>query len=157
PLVADGFTARRENVAVFSGKRLDEAFTALDKNNQALWQTSRWKREDLLKGKGLDKAPPIQAGLFQTMALVHKCMEEESERAASSHEVIRQLLAATEMLPRNVMAPEWIQFGMPSFFETPVGASWPAFWPGVGAPSWNYRVKFKLLEDDGKLKPSQAP
>src|SRR5205807_337745 len=136
PLVGDGFTARRENVAIFSGTRLDEAFTALDKNNRTLWQ-GKWDRGDLLKGKGLEKALPIQAALFQTMALVHKCMEEEGQRAASSHEVIRQLLAATDMLPRNVMAPEWIQFGLPSFFETPVGASWPAFWPGVGAPSWN--------------------
>src|SRR5262249_33020260 len=71
----------------------------------------------------------------------------DGELAAVTHEGTRQLVAATGLLPRNVATPHWLQFGLGSFFETPKGA----FWPGTGAPSWTYLVKWKYWDDHKKL------
>ena len=38
---------------------------------------------------------------------------------------------ASGLLPRNVAVPEWLLFGMGSFFETPLQSPWA----GIGAPS----------------------
>src|SRR5207253_3623540 len=56
-----------------------------------------------------------------------------------SYEGTRQLIAAVGLLPRNVEAPEWFDFGMGSFFETPKGS----FWPGVGGINAPYQWNFK--------------
>jgi hypothetical protein len=79
--------------------------------------------------------------------------------ASVTHEGTRQLIAAaglrpgTVLLPRGVAAPEWIQFGMGSFFETPEGAPWA----GTGAPSWTYLVAYDVMQTGDKLdKPEDA-
>jgi hypothetical protein len=87
------------------------------------------------------------------LALLLKAMAEESIRASVSHEATRQLLVGTGLLGVSVEAPEWVQFGTASFFETPVGA----FWPGIGAPHWTYMVKFKLWKkEDQKAETPDA-
>src|SRR5262249_4413255 len=63
-------------------------------------------------------------------------------------ECTRQLIAAVGHLPRSVQAPQWNDFGMASFFETPRGA----FWSGVGAPSWVYLTQYKQWENAKKLE-----
>jgi hypothetical protein len=85
----------------------------------------------------------------QTLALLHRARTEEAELAAVSREGTRQLLTACGLLPRAVLMPEWVQFGLPSVFETPkydpfsqVGAFWPTF----GEAHWVYLVYFKLWE-----------
>src|SRR5207248_559484 len=40
PMIADGFFARRDNLAVFSATRLDEAYEALDKTVTSYWRNS---------------------------------------------------------------------------------------------------------------------
>ena len=77
---------------------------------------------------------------------MQKAMDEESIRATISHEGVRQLTAAAGLLPRTVAAPEWVQFGMASFFETPHRA----LWSGTGALSWLHLHKFKTLAKDKK-------
>jgi hypothetical protein len=84
---------------------------------------------------------------MQTLVLVEKALAVEAERATISHEATRQLLFATGMLPRNVEVPEWIQYGLSSFFETPPGA----FYPGVGLPSWTNLIDFKYHRKKGHL------
>src|SRR5205814_2459073 len=85
-----------------------------------------------------------------------KALEEDAEVAAVSHEGTRQLIAASKLLPRTVAAPEWVEFGMASLFETPKGAAWPA----VGRPSstlddqYSYLAKFKQL---AKAKKKELP
>src|SRR5207253_405778 len=86
---------------------------------------------------------------YQTLALMQKAMEEESMRASVSHEAVRQLLAATGLIPRNVGAPEWIRFGLASFLETPQ----KAFYHSAGIQSWLYLRPFKdLLKEKDRDK-----
>jgi len=154
--VADSFTPRRDNVAIFSARRLDETYALLDKINQNNWKTHGWTRDELLSGGGFKKDPQVNMILpqQQTYALVQKAMEAENESASASHEGIRQLLSASGLLPRNVLAPEWLEFGMASFFETPrMGGvqPYPALWQGVGMPNWKYYAGFKAQSKEEKL------
>jgi hypothetical protein len=153
PMMADGFFARRDNLAVFSATRLDEGFTALNSTVTSIWRTSGQGEEMFFKGKSTAKLDPIQNIQAQTLTLVHKALREESELATVTHEGTRQLIAAMGVLPRSVQPPLWLDSGIASFFETPKGA----FWPGIGAPSWNYLVHYKQWETEKKLdKPEDA-
>src|SRR5262249_51467253 len=59
------------------------------------------------------------------------------------------------VLPRNLAGPEWVRFGMASFFETPR----TAYWAGAAVPSWMYLLNFQMtykgkdkLDGPAKLK-----
>jgi hypothetical protein len=145
PMLADGFTVRRDNVVVLSSRRTDEAFTTLLHNNKQLFQSSQFKvrLQDLLgDAKLLEKRRDIAGYVpaLQTLALMQVAMQEESEWATVTHECVRQLEAATNLIPRNVNAAEWAQFGLASFFET----SHRSFYPAHGAPNWNQLINFKF-------------
>src|SRR5262249_44605417 len=72
---------------------------------------------------------------------------------AVSHDGTMQLLSVTHTIPRAVSAPEWVQFGVASFFETPKGA----WWQGTGAPSQLYLKKYQKWEKENKLdKPPET-
>jgi hypothetical protein len=149
PLVADGFLARRENLAVLTTKPNTEAYQTLDKINEAKFGEIQVKRDQVLDDKvykiralgPMLASKPLDLYGYQTLALVQKAMEEESIRASTSHEGVRQLLAATGLIPRNVGAPEWVRFGLGSFLET----SQKAFFHNPGLPSWLYLKPFKEL------------
>jgi hypothetical protein len=156
PLVADGFLARRENLAVFSLDRLDAASVALRKNTEAIFV--KIDRDAVLKKfpKGIDMGKAVEV---QTLALLHKALEEDSEIASVSHEGTRQLLAATGLLPRNVLAPQWIQFGVASVFETPKGSPWMSM--GTAGSSllmeFNHLARFQRADKANQLdKPPAA-
>jgi hypothetical protein len=151
PVVVDGFFAPRENLSVISEKRRDAAFGALDDSTKPLWKD--FKEQDILKGRNagvprdkLDKNFEIWNA--QTMALLKKAMEDDAELASVSHEVTRQLVYSSGLLPRGVEAPEWIQFGMGSFFETPTGSPWVS----TALPSYLYLNPFKEMAGLGKGK-----
>jgi len=149
--VADGFTPRRDNLIVLSARRLDGDYTTLEKNTQQLWAQARVNRDDLVSGAVWDlkvaKDNFFMMSAVQTLALMQKAMEEEAERAAISHEGVKQLLYATGVLPRFVNVPEWVEFGMASFFDTPQGA----LYPGVALPSWSQLVAFKHFRKYNRL------
>jgi hypothetical protein len=150
PLVADGFYSKRENLAVFSAVRLDEAFELVTRATAPL-QQNNWDFAGLLQGQGHPGASsPEEVIRNQMLALLLKALQEESSLATVSHDGTRQLVFSTGLLARNVAAPEWIQFGEASFFETPKGA----FWPGIGAPNWKYGVKFKVWKSNKALDKS---
>src|SRR5207244_307051 len=155
-MVEDGFYVHRDNLAVLSGKRLDESYDALSKVAKIMWDRLgvRLSPQDLLKGKGLNMGPLYynESAKAQTLTLVHKAMEEEGERATVTHEGTRQLIAAVGLLPRSVEAPQWIDFGMASFFETPKGS----YWWGTGAPNMTYLVNFKFWDNTKKLDKNPA-
>jgi hypothetical protein len=152
PLVADGFYNRAENLAVFSMARVDQVFDLLNKTTNPLWQ-SGWNIDDLLNAKGHPGAQPQEVVRNQMLALLLKGMQDESAWASVSHVASRQLAVATGLISTNVAVPESLQFGIGSFFETPLGA----FWPGIGAPSWTYMVKFKLWKKNNVLdRPEDA-
>ena len=156
PMLADGFTARRDNTVVLSSRRMDEAFSTLTRNNAQLFKnefkvtaSELLKQANILqKRKDLGCCGPV----LQTLALLQNAMEEESEAATVTHECVRQLEAATGLIPRNVNAAEWAQFGLASFFETPIRS----FYPAHGAPNWNQLINFKYLVKVKKLDPKRA-
>lgn len=165
PMVADGFFARRDNLIVLSTERTDEPSVVLNAHLKAMVQ-SGWNLKSLLagerryteelKGKFPDEIATAVA-YAQTLALVHKVLAEESEVATISHEGTCQLLAATGLLPRTVVAPEWVQFGLPSVWDTakfdPILRT-GAFWHGFGMPSWTHQLHYKVLEANKELPPT---
>src|SRR5262249_40783894 len=117
PAVSDGFYAPRDNVAVFSLQRLDEAYQIFAKMMQeAVWKKYP-RRGDLLAGRDAPKDLKKEKGWrdefrrIQTLALVDKALEHEAEVASVSHEGTRQLAIAAEIFPRTLATPEWISFG----------------------------------------------
>ncbi len=159
PTVADGFLARRDNLAVFSLERTDPASEALKKNTKSLWEQLLTDRDTSLQSWPKLVSTKARADLangveIQTLALLDRALQEDAEIASVTHEGTRQLLAATGMLPRNVAVPEWLQFGWASFLETPKGALWMT----TGAPNssllpdLNYLAQYKAADKAGKLK-----
>lgn len=151
PLTADGYFAPRENLAVFSSIPLDQTYDLASRQFRELTQ-SGWDLRALLnaktqypKGKTVD-----EAAYAQTMALFQKALHEESELATVTHAGTRQLLTATGLLPRTVVLPDWLQVGLPSFFETPKFSQETltgAFWVTCGAPHWVYHPLWREFEE----------
>src|SRR5262249_41236786 len=155
PVVVDGFFARRENVAVMASKRLDESYDLLSKYYQT-WEDKGFHRADV----PLKKPTPTQlwanGGLTfaeaQMLALMLKSLEKEAELATVSHDASRQLLFASGLLPSNVVVPEWLLFGMGSFFETPLQSPWPS----LGAPSAYYLPRWQEMKGKELKNPGQT-
>jgi hypothetical protein len=157
PMAADGFTPRRDNLVILSPRRLDDTFALFEKNTQSYFSNKDFRRDDLVSGIIWDRPNAKmfdgRVVVMQTLAIVHRALEDESERATITHEGTRQLLAASGLLPRTVDVPEWIQFGMASYFETPYGA----VYPGFGLPSWTHLVNFKHFNRNKKFgEPSEV-
>jgi Protein of unknown function (DUF1570) len=155
-MVEAAFFSPRDDLAVFSGARSDEAFQALETLLKPYWDT-RGQPDVLLKAKGRSAGGGQYAQLddekarAETMELVHKAMKEESLLAAISYEGTRQLVTASGLLPRGVEPPQWIDFGLASFLETPMGA----YWPGIGGPNMHYlaRIQVWAMRKDKNLEP----
>lgn len=149
PMESDGYHVKRDNIAVFSSRRLDEVYEGLLNITKGFATT--WDATSLLNGGGFNRGPnQIETGRAQTLTLLQRLLEEEAEVNSVTHEGIRQLLAAvavegssTPLLPRAVESPWWVQFGMASFFETPKGA----FWQGMTGPNWTYLRKYQEMEN----------
>ncbi len=155
PIVVDGFYARRESLGVMHAQRQDDPYKAL-RTYWENWSGKGYKRDEILQGnnQGMPKnGVPINAKLggdegrrqiaeAQMLALMLKALEQEAELATVSHEASRQLLFASGLLPRNVAVPEWLLFGMGSFFETPLQSPWPT----IGAPSPYYLPRWRELK-----------
>ncbi|MBO0701246.1 MAG: hypothetical protein J2P46_22805, partial [Zavarzinella sp.] len=168
-LAADGFFARRENLAVFSGRRLDKASVNFDQLIKDIYRTNR--PEDLFKAKlpslkDNPTAPKTYAEYARasTLTLVDQLLKEEAEIASASSEGTKQIFAETGLLPRNVLAPEWVRTGIAALFETPKGP-FPggagqlkvALYPGGGGPHWAYMRYFEELNDQKLITPRNAP
>jgi hypothetical protein len=161
PLVAPGFLVHRPNVAVYSaeptGGPYADAYRKLEKYNKDEWQMVQVGRDELLTGAIVKQRPEwannqMFIAKLQTLALLQKAIEKESARAAVTHEGTLQLVAATGLLPRGVVAGEWAHSGLAGFFETP----FRAFYFGVGLPHWTYLVEFKHLKRSGPLAKSDV-
>ncbi|HEY7426273.1 MAG TPA: DUF1570 domain-containing protein [Gemmataceae bacterium] len=154
PVVVDGFFARRENLAVMSSKRLDESYDALNKYYQTWEDKGLHRGEVLLKNPKTLRAASDLTTLAdaQMLALMLRALEKEAELATVSHDASRQLLFASGLLPSNVAVPEWLLFGMGSFFETPLQSPWPS----LGAPNAYYLPRWKELKGKELKNPSQT-
>src|SRR5262249_29617994 len=119
PLVADGFVSRRQDMTVLCVKRTDVNYDVLDRFASPLCDTPELRKR-LLKLRGTDgpkpdpmtPTKPIDEATRASLALMLRALEDDAERASVSHNASRQLLFASGLLPTNVAAPEWIQFGM---------------------------------------------
>jgi hypothetical protein len=153
-LVADGFYNRHENIAVYSAFRLDSAYEALDKVISQVWATKKFVPSELLQGKGGSAGVSANdLARAQTLTLLLKAMQEESEWNSVSREGTRQLLEAVGFLPKNVEVPKWFDFGFASLFEVPKGA----FWVGTGSQNQAYVSQFQIWSTEKKLdKPADA-
>jgi len=147
PVLNDSFAARREALSVFSSKRGDQVYTRLDTTSKPLWELG-FIRNDIIKGgkagvpRTMNWQSPSDRDLMLAAgvrALLMKSLEDEWEATAMSNECARQLIFASRLLPTNVNVPEWIQFGMASFFETPLQS--PFGGPGSASPYWLPRFK----------------
>ncbi len=150
PQVADGFFCRRDNISVVSTQPLDQGYFQLTKKSDALFSNG-FKKSDLLLGKKIGAGIPagtdqITAANARMSALMLKAMENDSELASITHAVARQLTYLSGRLSKNVVAPEWVQFGAASFFETTSGSPWTTY----GAPSGPYWMTFNEMKDQKK-------
>jgi len=155
-LVADGTFSQRENVAFLVNTRIDPTFLTFSQMTRTI-ENEGWSTKSLLKGevplkKGNERTKPEDAARAQTLVLVERALIDESEVSAVSRVGTRQILVASKMMPRYVHAPEWFDFGLPSFFETAKGPfSYEtsqvkvAFWQGYGMPSWAYSQLYKEM------------
>lgn len=168
-LVADGFHARRENLAVFSARRLDRASVNFEQVTKDIYRVR--KPEELFKPKlpilkDLPNPPKNYAEYANasTLALMDSALQEEAEIAAATHEGTKQIFADTGLLPRNVLAPEWVRFGIASLFEMPKGP-FPggegqlkvALYPGGGGPHWAYMRYFEEMREKTLISHRTAP
>ena len=157
PVISDSFYAHRENLVVLSSKRLDDAYDRLEKMAAPLWGQG-YNRDILIKGKlprgrvsiGL-LGPDPETKEAMSMALLLKVMEADAEVAGAQNGATRQLLYSSGLLPATVSAPEWVQFGVSTFFETSPGSPWPT----VGMPNFTYHPLFKGLLAARKLPGDQ--
>jgi hypothetical protein len=144
PVMADSFFARREGLSVFAGKRADDSYVTLEKVSKPE-RDKGYIFNELLKGvtnppRGAPKGTPLErTHLARTYALLLRALEHEWEATGISHEASRQLLYASGLLPHNVNAPEWLLFGVGSFFEKPLQSPYG----GPGAPNSYYLPRFK--------------
>lgn len=156
PMLADGFTPRRDNIMILCSKRQDEAYAMLERDSVQWRLAIKASHDELLNGdlwKRSDAKGPnaLPYAIVQTMGVIQKAMEDQSERTTLSHEAVRQLLAASGLVPRNLVAPDWVQEGLASYFETPLGAVYGS----GGLPSWANLVPFKHFaktEAQGKTR-----
>jgi len=160
PMLVESFHARREGLAVFAGQRSDVPFVKVETASEPYWDNS-FKRQELITGVGnrgvpkefqnqnpRDKDSQIAVHKARHYALILKLLENEWEQTGISHEVSRQGLFAAKLLPRNVNAPEWVQFGMGSFFEVAQQSPWPS----IGAVNPYWLPRFKELHKKNKFE-----
>lgn len=156
----DGFTPRRDNIMILSSQRLDEEIVKFDTELKEVLKTNMFKNihpdefitADLWKRNEAKMNAPYFA-IVQMLAIIHKALIEEGERATLTHEGSRQLLVASGVLPRNVRVPEWLMVGLSSYFETPVGAPYTS----IGAPHWNHAIAFEFFRKSRKLNDKANP
>jgi hypothetical protein len=158
--VADSFFARREILSVFNAGRGDAPYLKLDVVSKPVWEQG-FQRNALLKSlnHGFPKqlngqlliqiSPEVETA--RVYALLLRAMESEWEQTNTSHEVSRQLMFSSGLLPRNVHVPEWIGFGMGSFFESPLQSPWQS----TAAPNAYWLPRFKEYQSAGKYESSE--
>lgn len=145
--VEDGFFVRRHNLSILSGTTQNDSYEALEAFSSDMWQKSEFRdRDRLLQQRGRPK--DLQEQQARSVAMMLQVLESRGARASCSHLAGRQFLFSAGLLPSNVRVPEWVQFGMGSFLESPVNSPWAS----PTGPSALYLPMFKELKQKNKLE-----
>jgi hypothetical protein len=153
PVVTDSFYARRENIAVFSAKPLEDAYDRLDKMSQPL-RSQGFNFDEILKSanKGFPRTSTPRDRLdAMTIALLQRVLEANAEVSGTGYGATRQLLCSSGLLAGSVATPEWIQFGVSSFFTSSPGSPWPT----CGTPNFEYSPMYRDLDKFKRLPPDK--
>ncbi len=119
----DGYFARREGILYLNLSCREPSYEKLSNFVNKNWlEPTRRTIDAVLKEKQLPPAPGVPD--WSALCLAVKALEADAERMTVSHHGSRQLAYAAGLLPRYVVAPEWIQYALGSFFETPLGSPW---------------------------------
>jgi hypothetical protein len=129
PIQADAFYAPDHDLVVLSPERLDSVGQTFLQQTQERLQNVAPDR--LLEGlipkldhTGEKGAKPNEIARATTLAVVQKLVIDEAELAAVSREGTRQLLYATDQLPRHVTLPNWLTNGAVNFLARPRGPAY---------------------------------
>jgi hypothetical protein len=128
PVSGNGFVGRREGVLVLASQRRDPQFLLFEKYASKYWTDGLnynavlANPKEAVKNQSQKYGSAVALASLQAMALAQHALEAEGELKTVTNDGSRQLLYPSGLLNRNVIAPEWIQFGMGSFFETPHGS-----------------------------------
>jgi hypothetical protein len=166
PVQADAFYAPDHDLLVLSPERLDGVGQTFLQQQQQVF-VKGLSREPLLDGliPKLDstgeKGPrPEDVARAATLALVEKFAFEDAEIAAVSREGTRQLLFATNQLPRFVTLPIWLSNGSVNYLARPRGPAYVtvgeedtpymhvALHTGYGPPNYVLRRHFTDIVRD---------
>lgn len=152
PTVADGFFMPRDHILVCCNEPLDEAYAGLSRilenMSNAGWITDKALDKFYTNVPAILFANKVEVVKGAYKILVHKVMREESRLRTITHLGSAQLIAEARLLPEGVEAPRWIQFGVPSFFETGEGS----LWPNTGLPNQKYLTKFQAWKSTEKAE-----
>jgi hypothetical protein len=172
-LQTDGFYSSDHDLLVLSPERMDQMGQTLNRQVQQIYQAGV-PRDRLLAGEGpaIDSAgvrgkKPDEVARMQTMALIERLIEDDAATSVISREASRQLLYATNRLPRHVELPEWVSNGSSNFFTRPKD---PAFITnaenkmmvavtvatGYGGPNYVLQRYLRDLDEKKELHPDRA-
>jgi len=171
---ADGFYSVEHDLLVLSPERLDDVGQTFAKQTQQIYRDGV-SREKLLSGLGPDihkdgrdgKKRPEEVARMQTTALVERLVEDQATLCAISREGTRQLLYATNRLPRYVDLPQWLSNGAVNFFTRPKDPAiitgpdnkayiHVAMTTGYGVPNYALQRYFRDLIEKQELNPDRA-
>jgi hypothetical protein len=151
PMKDAGFLSDGHNVVFLSAKPITEVYSQLEKNNNSYWKELDTNQDKLLKfdvpkqlGSSIDNVAKLH-----TLALAQRGLEDQTAAATTTHEAVQQILAAADILPRNVLTAEWLRYGLASYFETPR----LAFYESAGLANWNNLVYFRHHVKAGTIPP----
>ena len=137
----DGYTLREEGLVLLTSRPTGDPCHYLETNLSPMRPRLGLALDDLLKGPVTSGLDNTSLKMMQTLTVLQKVNEDEAMTLAISQECTRQLIGATGLISRNVAAPEWIQRGLVSFFETPPRSLYPNF----GLPRGSYLDTIKAL------------
>jgi len=134
PPQGDGFTLRQEGLVMLTSRPTGDICQYLERNLNPVRGRYPYSVEEYLKGFPTPEKDGENVKMVQTLTILQKIVEDDALTLAINQECTRQLLSASGFVSRNVAAPEWIQRGLVSYFETPPNS----LYPGFGLPRGSY-------------------
>ncbi len=153
PLHANQFVLPRTNVAYLYTRPIAADYIQLKSLNEGHWESKGWSVKQVLNAHTQENARAQIDLATQALGIIQKAMEERAKVEATTYAGTQQLLAATGLLPQNVIAAQWVRTGMARFF----GTSRDAFYHTSAVPNWREFIDFKDFQRKKKLPSEKNP